>query len=469
MKHNDDEARFIEDPGAMMAMHPKMHRWVHPVVMLLGVWLVTSWTILRYDDSAMMWSDVISGVLIFSIAAFALRVERLAWVSYLNALVGVWLLLSPLLFWAPNAATYTSNSLIGAFVIAFSFVIPMSMRMPGPDIPPGWSYNPSTWIQRAPIIVLGLIGYFLSRPMAAYQLGYVDQVWEPFFSGVRGNGTETILTSEVSRAWPISDAGLGAATYLIEVLSTFMGDERRWRTMPWMVAIFGIAVIPLGITSIVLVIMQPVMVGTWCTLCLIAAAAMLLMIPLALDEIVAMIQFLNRSRKQGKSVLRVFIRGGSLPDATTSPRVDRKPSWKPQAMLWGVTGPWNLWVSAALGVWLMAIPALFGIGKQSAAADNAHLVGALVTTVAVVAMAEVGRLFRWANVVLGAWLLTGSWLLGDASALAHSMIALTGALLMSLSFPLGQIRDNYGTYTPWVFWKSRGVGESTDGERRRAA
>jgi uncharacterized membrane protein len=227
--------------------------------------------------------------------------------------------------------------LIGMFLITFSFVIPMSMSMPGPEVPPGWSYNPSTWVQRAPIIALGLIGFFLSRPMAAYQLGYIDSIWEPFFSGAAGNGTETILTSDVSKAWPISDAGLGAATYLIEVLSTFMGDQRRWRTMPWMVAIFGIAVIPLGIISVVLVIMQPVMVGAWCTLCLFAAAAMLLMVPLALDEVVAMIQFLNHSRKRGKSVWRTFIRGGSRPDATDTPRTDRRSAWNAPAMLWGVT------------------------------------------------------------------------------------------------------------------------------------
>jgi len=99
--------------------------------------------------------------------------------------------------------------------------------------------------------------------------------------------------------WPVSDADLGAMTYMVELLFTFMGDRRRWRTMPWMVALFGVAVIPLGITSIVLVMMQPVVVGHWCTLCLITASAMLLMIPLSLDEVAAMIQFLNHSRKLG--------------------------------------------------------------------------------------------------------------------------------------------------------------------------
>jgi hypothetical protein len=41
---------------------------------------------------------------------------------------------------------------------------------------------------------------------------------------------------------------------------------------------FGIQVIPLGVTSIVLVILQPLMVGTWCSLCLATAIFMLLTI-----------------------------------------------------------------------------------------------------------------------------------------------------------------------------------------------
>lgn len=275
MEDMKDKKRFTEDPGAMMAMHPDMYKWIQPVIMTLGCWLITSPLVFNYDDNVMLWSDLITGLVMILISVFSLLFPKKSWMTYGNAFVGVWLLLAPLIFWAPNAAIYTNDTLIGFFLITFSFVIPMSMKMPGPDVPPGWSYNPSTWIQRAPIIVLGLIGFFLSRPMAGYQLGYVDWIWEPFF----GEGTRNVLTSDVSKSFPVSDAGLGAATYLIEVLSTFMGDQRRWRTMPWMVAIFGIAVLPLGITSIILVIMQPVVVGAWCTLCLITAAAMLLMVP----------------------------------------------------------------------------------------------------------------------------------------------------------------------------------------------
>jgi hypothetical protein len=38
-------------------------------------------------------------------------------------------------------------------------------------------------------------------------------VWEPFFAGNNErNGTELIITSWVSKAWPIADATLGAAS-----------------------------------------------------------------------------------------------------------------------------------------------------------------------------------------------------------------------------------------------------------------
>ena len=45
---------------------------------------------------------------------------------------------------------------------------------------------------------------------------------------------------------------------------------------------------------VVLVILQPVVVGHWCSGCLLAALIMLPMVPLMLDEVVAMCQFMYR-------------------------------------------------------------------------------------------------------------------------------------------------------------------------------
>lgn len=457
--------RFIEDPGAMMALHPgmSMYKWTQSVVIVLGAWLMTQPAVFAYQSRALIASDVLSGALAIAIAIYALSIPRRASVSYANGFVGLWLLFAPLAFWSPTPAVYMLDTLIGSLLIVFSFVIPMSMEMPGPDIPPGWSYNPSTWVQRAPIIALGLVGFLLSRPLAGYQLGHIDWVWDPFFGG----GTTDILTSDVSKAWPVSDAGLGAMTYLVEVLSTFMGDRRRWRTMPWMVAIFGFAVIPLGVTSIILVVMQPLVVGEWCMLCLASAAAMLVMLPLALDEVIAMIQFLNHSRKAGRSVWRTFWHGGSLPDARDKALPHREPAWRLAPMFWGVTGTWTLYASVTIGIWLLFSPAVFR--STGGAADSDHLAGALVVTCGMIALAEVGRAVRFLNVGLGVWLAAAPWLLDGAPAASQWNSTMAGILLIALSAPLGRIRDHYGSFDPYVVWPRGLRGRRIEHTRKETA
>ena len=174
--------------------------------------------------------------------------------------------------------------------------------------PPGWHYNPSGWSQRLPVVILAFVGLFISRYLAAFQLGHIERAWDPFF----GEGTERIITSYVSEAFPVSDAGLGAATYMLEVLTGVIGDRRRWRTMPWMVLLFGLMIVPLGVVSIAFIIIQPILLGTWCTLCLVAAAAMLLQIPYSLDEIVACLQFLDDRRRRGRNLWTVFWRGDTI-------------------------------------------------------------------------------------------------------------------------------------------------------------
>jgi hypothetical protein len=139
----------------------------------------------------------------------------------------------------------------------------------GRDMPPGWSYNPSSWLQRAPVIALAFVSFLLARYLAAYRQGYIPGVWDPFI----GDGTRRVLESEVSKAWPISDAGLGELSYVLEELSGYMGDQRRWRTMPWMVLMFGFLVIPLGVTSIEPVILRSPLAGAALGLWLMAAPA----------------------------------------------------------------------------------------------------------------------------------------------------------------------------------------------------
>ena len=90
--------------------------------------------------------------------------------------------------------------------------------------PPGWDNHPSSWGQRIPIVVLAIVGVAVSGYLALFQLNIIGSVWEPVF----GDGSRVIL-------------------------------------------IFGLAVGPLGAISILLVVLQPVLLDAWCTLCLVLA------------------------------------------------------------------------------------------------------------------------------------------------------------------------------------------------------
>jgi hypothetical protein len=429
--------------------------WTNATVMLVGLWLATSPATFGYQSAAMTWSDVISGIGLFAFAGLAF-IPRFDFAGrWMVAFVGLWLQVAPLVFWAPTAAAYLNDTFAGALVIALSILVPMmpgmahhmAMMQPGPEVPPGWTYNPSSWHQRAPLMGLAFAGWLISRYLAAYQLGYITTVWEPFF----GEGTVRVLTSEVSRMWPISDAGLGAFAYTIELLMAWMGGKARWRTMPWMVTFFFILVVPLGLTHIVLVILQPVVVGHWCTLCLAAASMMLVMIPLTIDEVVAMGQFLRERVSKGKPFWWTFWVGDTMegggPDRRTplygAPLVRLIP-----AGLWGVSVPWTLAASAAAGLWLMFAPDV--VGTAGRAADSDHLAGALVLTIAVIATAEVIRAVRYVNVLLGAWVIAAPWLLEGMAGNARWAAVIAGAAIVALSWPRGTVRERYAGWDRYI-------------------
>lgn len=168
--------------------------------------------------------------------------------------------------------------------------------------PPGWEGNPSSWQQRLPIVAVALVGAGVATYLALYQYNVVDTVWEPFF----GAGSATVLDSKLSRVLFVSDASLGAIGYLADAVTGIIGGRARWRGMPWIVVVFGMAVGPLGAISILLVIAQPVLYGSFCTLCLASAVISLSMIPPAMDEVLASLQHLRRVHASGRSVWRAF-------------------------------------------------------------------------------------------------------------------------------------------------------------------
>lgn len=418
--------------------------------MLLAAWLIASPAMLWHNRVAMRWSDILSGVLVLILSVMSLAPRR-GWTQWGIGVVGLWLQFAPLVFWA-EAAAYTNNTLIGCLMIAFALLIPGvpgEDQTPDPEAPPGWDYNPSAWLQRAPIIALAFVSFFLSRTLAAYQMGHIPTIWEPFF----GAGTQRVLNSEVSRAFPISDAGLGAVSYLVEAISGFIGGTRRWRTMPWMVLLFGVLVVPLGVVSIVLVTLQPVAVGAWCTLCLMTAVLMVFMISPAMDEVLATLQFLLRSHRAGKPFWRTFWRGGTLEEEDTEEPAPRSTLTEVASAVEMTNVPWTLVVCAALGVWLMATPAI--LGAQGAVAVSHYVVGPLVVTFSVIAISEIARPARLLNLLFAGWFLLSPWFLTGGNAATRGCDLLVASLLFCLSLPRGKMEERYGGWERYAAWPSR--------------
>ena len=459
--------------------------WAPFINAMLALWLLFSPVTLGYQEKWMVWSDLAAGslLLVFSM----LSVSQAQWgrlSRWICAVIGLWLVSAPLIFWAPTSAAYLNGTLVGTLVMCFALVVrPFPHASPvatltGPVIPPGWSFSPSDWLQRVPIIILAVFGLLISRYMGAYQLEAIDGVWDPAFLGSLKdpqNGTEEIITSSVSKAWPVPDAGLGALTYLLEIITGLIGSRARWRTMPWLVLLFGFMIVPLGAISITFIIIQPMLLGTWCTLCLIAAAAMLLQIPYSFDEIVATIEFLRRRAKQGRPWMLILFTGDTDSDEPDTTQLSAKGRVSDQSALENIEagnaqapesefnqGPlsvlkeiffggirfnWNLTLSLLIGVYLMCTRLIIGADGDLAHAN--HLIGALVLTFTITATAEVARPIRYINLLLGmALIVTTFSISGTILQLGSGLLC--GFLLIGLCFPRGPIKNSYGLWTRYA-------------------
>jgi hypothetical protein len=375
--------------------------------------------------------------------------------------VGVWLVFAPILFWSPTAAGFYNDSIVGLAVIALTILDPRhagdgDLHADGSAAATGLDVQPVELVaaidpDRARIRRPARVALSGCLPARLHRLG--------LGSVLRfRRGTEPVLDSEMSHMWPISDAGLGAVAYSLEFLMGYMGGPSRWRTMPWMVTIFGILVIPLGLAHIALVMSQPVLVHDWCTMCLLAAGLMLPMIPLQVDEVVAMLQHVRDAKRRGDrggSLWAIFWKGGSGDDSQADDRTPdivefpERPAAVARASVWGVTVPPTLAVAAVLGVALLAAPDFFDQAITSGAADIAHLGGAAVLVIAVIAMGEVVRDRPVLAVPVGVVMAVSVWLV-DASG-AYAVFVTVAALAVAvLAVPRGRVVERYADWDRFV-------------------
>lgn len=154
------------------------NQWPHFANVGLGAWLVTQPFIVDVPEPALRVAEIGLGAALMVLALASLS-WRATWARWACAAIGVLVMAAPFVFWTQSAAAYSTDTLIGALVFAFAVCLKpepgtsAAAAMSGPTIPWGWSYNPSGWTQRLPIILMALFGLYVSRHLAAYQLGHI--------------------------------------------------------------------------------------------------------------------------------------------------------------------------------------------------------------------------------------------------------------------------------------------------------
>jgi uncharacterized membrane protein len=150
------------------------------------------------------------------------------------------------------------------------------------------------------------VAFLIATHLALYQWRLIDQVWDPVF----GDQSRRVLDSDVAvtmHGWfGIPDAALGALAYLGDAIFGLAGCTRRWQYRPWLVILFGIDVIPLGLVAAILVFCQAFVVGHWCFLCLVTAGISLILVMMSYDEVVSSLYYLWVVGKRTRSSQAVW-------------------------------------------------------------------------------------------------------------------------------------------------------------------
>ena len=103
---------------------------------------------------------------------------------------------------------------------------------------------------------------------------------------------------------------------------------------------------------------------------------------------------------------------------------------------------WAQIINVLIGLWLMVSPAVLQLDRK--AADNAHILGPVIVSMAVIALSQSVRNVRYINVLCGLWLLVAPWLLSYSQTAGYINDLLAGIAVILLSLIRGDIKHSFG-------------------------
>lgn len=111
-------------------------RWVSGVNVLAGIWLVLAPFVLQLDVAAARWNDVLIGLAVLILALVRERKPlRSRAVSWINMVLGVWLVLAPFVLGYGDARTAAGNDVVvGIIIVVFALWSALVSRNAEPSV-----------------------------------------------------------------------------------------------------------------------------------------------------------------------------------------------------------------------------------------------------------------------------------------------------------------------------------------------
>jgi hypothetical protein len=89
--------------------------WINIV---LSVWMIISPFVLAFHSSKAIWNNVVAGAVAGILALIRWSMHQPGW-SWLNLMLGTWLVISPFVFFLSGAAMW-NNVILGIIIAAFA-------------------------------------------------------------------------------------------------------------------------------------------------------------------------------------------------------------------------------------------------------------------------------------------------------------------------------------------------------------
>ncbi|HET6622579.1 MAG TPA: SPW repeat protein [Candidatus Saccharimonadales bacterium] len=87
------------------------------LIFLFGIWLIISPYILNYVAAQAIWQQTVAGIIIAILAAVRLAMPRQTWASWVNAVLGAWMIIAPFATGYQTSAEHWNEVVFGILVL----------------------------------------------------------------------------------------------------------------------------------------------------------------------------------------------------------------------------------------------------------------------------------------------------------------------------------------------------------------